>query len=159
MVRFTTYLSVPLFIAGYVNSAAIDARHQSNNGIKGSYGKPKTGKAAYFLTNQAQNSVVALHIAADGTLTDGSITATGGNGGAEVNPATGAPTLPDGLASQGAIRVAGNVRSSTPLKLQAWHLSDHFLASVCCRCWLKYHLDVVNRFQRSNQTSQGWQIS
>src|SRR6186713_1722075 len=112
MVQITGYLSITLVIAGHVNCAAIDARHQGNSGIKGSHGKLKAGKAAYFLSNQAQNSVVALHIAADGTLRDGSITATGGAGGAEVNPTTGEPTLPDGLASQGAIRVAGNVRSA-----------------------------------------------
>lgn len=31
-------------------------------------------KAVYFLTNAAKNSIVALRVAADGTLSDGSIT-------------------------------------------------------------------------------------
>lgn len=65
-------------------------------------------KAIYFLTNAANNSIVALKVAADGTLSDGSITSTGGVGMSGVD-STGAPAAPDSLFSQGALKVAGNV--------------------------------------------------
>lgn len=64
-------------------------------------------KAIYFMTNAANNSVVALRVAADGTLSDGSITSTGGAGMNGVE--NGAPAAPDALFSQGAVKVAGSV--------------------------------------------------
>jgi hypothetical protein len=67
--------------------------------------------AIYFMTNAANNSIVALKIAADGTLSDGSITATGGAGMNGVD-STDAPAAPDALFSQGAVKVAGSVRLS-----------------------------------------------
>jgi len=66
-------------------------------------------KAIYFITNNACNSVVALKVAADGTLSDGSITGTGGAGMNAIDSATGGPAAPDALFSQGAVKVAGNV--------------------------------------------------
>ena len=66
-------------------------------------------KAVFFMTNALNNSIVALPVGANGTLGAGSLTSTGGAGGAEVDPKTGLPTIPDALASQGAVRVAGNV--------------------------------------------------
>ena len=65
-------------------------------------------KAIYFLTNAANNSIVALKVASDGTLSDGSVTATGGAGLSGVD-STGTPAAPDSLFSQGALKVAGNV--------------------------------------------------
>jgi len=65
-------------------------------------------KAIYFLTNAANNSIVALKVSSDGTLSDGSVTATGGAGLSGVD-STGAPAAPDSLFSQGALKVAGNV--------------------------------------------------
>lgn len=65
-------------------------------------------KAVYFITNAASNSIVALKVAADGTLSDGSITPTGGAGMSGVDD-KGAPAVPDSLFSQGAVKVAGNV--------------------------------------------------
>jgi hypothetical protein len=65
-------------------------------------------KAVYFITNAANNAVVALKVAADGTLSDGSITSTGGAGMSGVD-STGAPAAPDSLFSQSAVKVAGNV--------------------------------------------------
>ena len=75
-------------------------------------------KAIYFMTNAANNSIVALKVAADGTLSDGSITATGGAGMNGVD-STGAPAAPDALFSQGAVKVAGSVRRSL------FQYSDH----------------------------------
>jgi hypothetical protein len=74
----------------------------------GSSSAAKNAKAVYFITNAANNSVVALSVAADGTLSDGSITATGGAGMNGID-STGAPAAPDSLFSQGAVKVAGNV--------------------------------------------------
>jgi hypothetical protein len=51
---------------------------------------------------------VALKVAADGTLSDGSITATGG-AGMNCIDSTGAPAALDALFSQGAVKVAGSV--------------------------------------------------
>ena len=70
--------------------------------------KHANAKAIYFITNAAENSVVALKVARDGTLLDGSITATRGNGMVGVD-AKGAPAGPDGIFSQGALKVSGNV--------------------------------------------------
>jgi hypothetical protein len=73
-------------------------------------------KAIYFMTNAANNSIVALNVAADGTLSDGSITATGGAGMNGIE--NGAPAAPDALFSQGAVKVAGSVttpQSSSPI--------------------------------------------
>ncbi len=69
---------------------------------------PANAKAIYFITNAANNSIVALKVAANGTLSDGSITLTGGAGMNGVD-STGAPAAPDSLFSQGALKVAGNV--------------------------------------------------
>jgi hypothetical protein len=67
-------------------------------------------KAVYFQTNKAPNSIVAIPAAADGTLSGGVLTATGGNGGNTVNADTGVPNAPDALGSQGSVVVNGNVR-------------------------------------------------
>ena len=76
-----------------------------------------SAKALYFITNDANNSVVAIPINKNGTLSDGSFTATGGAGSNEVD-ATGKPLAPDALSSQGSVRVAGKVSPihTVPLK-------------------------------------------
>ena len=65
-------------------------------------------KAVYFMTNAKPNQIVALPIGQDGTLSQGTLTPTGGDGSTEVDAKTGAPTVPDALASQGAVRVVGH---------------------------------------------------
>lgn len=80
------------------------------HGHGGGWGTPPpstNAKAVYFITNAAKNSVVALKVHADGTLSDGSITLTGGAGLS--GTAFGAPSEPDSLFSQGALKVTGNV--------------------------------------------------
>lgn len=75
----------------------------------GSGGAAKASpRAIFFLSNAANNSVIALKVAADGTLSDGTITPTGGAGMSGVD-ATGAPAGADGLFSQGSVKIAGNV--------------------------------------------------
>lgn len=67
------------------------------------------GKAVYFLTNGAENSVVALPIGKDGSLSKGSVTKTGGAGSAAIDGATKEPALPDALVGQSSLTVVGNV--------------------------------------------------
>jgi hypothetical protein len=67
------------------------------------------GKAIYFLTNDQENAVVAVPIAADGTLSAGSLTATGGAGSNSIDGSTGQPAVPDPLVSQSSLTIAGNV--------------------------------------------------
>lgn len=68
----------------------------------------QVGKAIYFLTNEAENAVVALPIGSDGLLSAGQVVMTGGAGGFAVN-ASGQPQLPDGLNSQSSITLVDNV--------------------------------------------------
>jgi hypothetical protein len=67
-----------------------------------------TGKAIYFITNNDVNAVVALPIANDGTLSQGTVTETGGAGSVAVN-ADGQPATPDALVSQSALTVVDKV--------------------------------------------------
>lgn len=69
-----------------------------------------TAKTVYFISNEANNSIVALKVSANGTLSGGLITATGGSGMSGVN-STGSPAAPDSLFSQGAIKISGNVHT------------------------------------------------
>ncbi|KAF4546157.1 3-carboxymuconate cyclase protein [Lasiodiplodia theobromae] len=69
---------------------------------------PTVGKAVYFLTNDAQNAVVALPIAADGTLSDGTVTATNGAGSNAIDGTTNKTSAPDALVGQSSLTIAGN---------------------------------------------------
>jgi hypothetical protein len=100
-------------------NSAVSCKHSGHEGGRHGHGNggaspnstsaaSNNAKAIYFLTNAAENSIVALKVAADGTLSDGSITPTGGAGLSGVD-STGAPAAPDSLFSQGALKVAGNV--------------------------------------------------
>jgi hypothetical protein len=71
-------------------------------------GTVSVGKALYLITNENQNAVVALPIAADGTIGQGTQTLTGGAGSVALD-ATGNPATPDALISQSSLKVAGNV--------------------------------------------------
>jgi hypothetical protein len=73
------------------------------------HGGVKVGKAIYFLTNEAENAVVALPIGKDGMLSAGTVIKTGGAGSASINGKTGQPAAPDSLVGQSALTVAGNV--------------------------------------------------
>jgi hypothetical protein len=72
-------------------------------------GPPTSPKAIYFLTDDTSNSVVALPVASDGTLSTGALTATGGQGAVGINGALNAPQDPDPLYSQSALTRVGNV--------------------------------------------------
>jgi hypothetical protein len=72
------------------------------------------GKAIYVTSNTAQNAVVALPIAQNGSLlvANGVSTATGGTGQSGLG-SNGAAAGPDSLFSQSAIAIAGNVCALT----------------------------------------------
>ncbi|KAL7627309.1 hypothetical protein AAE478_001500 [Parahypoxylon ruwenzoriense] len=67
-----------------------------------------TGKAVYLITNDAENAVVALPINDDGTLSQGTVTPSGGKGTNAIDGSTMKPAQPDALLSQGALTIAGN---------------------------------------------------
>ena len=66
-------------------------------------------KAVYFMTNEAQNAVVALPVSKDGSLSTWTMTATGAAGGSLVSAMDGTPDGPDALGSQGSVQVADDV--------------------------------------------------
>ncbi|CAK7219679.1 hypothetical protein SBRCBS47491_003928 [Sporothrix bragantina] len=68
------------------------------------------GKAIYITSNTAQNAVVAVPIAQNGSLvpSQGSSTSTGGTGASGITAASGDAAGPDSLFSQSAIAIAGN---------------------------------------------------
>ncbi|KIW45490.1 uncharacterized protein PV06_03877 [Exophiala oligosperma] len=65
-------------------------------------------KAIYFITNDQTNSVVALPVGADGKLSSGSVTGTGGSGSNFIDGSTGMMAGPDALDSQSSLTIAGN---------------------------------------------------
>ncbi|KAL1608168.1 hypothetical protein SLS60_003107 [Paraconiothyrium brasiliense] len=70
--------------------------------------KATTGKAVYFITNEAENAVVALPIKRDGSLAAGKSTKTGGAGAVMIQASTGNLELPDGLSSQSSLTLVGS---------------------------------------------------
>jgi hypothetical protein len=70
------------------------------------------GKAVYFITNGAENSVVALPIGRDGMLSKGTVTKTGGAGSVAIDGATKQPAMTDALLAQSSLTVVGNVSIS-----------------------------------------------
>lgn len=67
----------------------------------------KNSRAVYFQTNEHNNSIVALKINENGTLSKGSITSTWGEGDSSISNATNMTASPDGLSSQGSVIVVG----------------------------------------------------
>jgi hypothetical protein len=89
----------------------VSARPAKSCGSKGGAAKVTNGKAVFMLSNQAENAVVAVPIAQDGTLNEkgASSTKTGGAGATGIDGSTNKPSNPDALFSQSALTVAGNV--------------------------------------------------
>jgi hypothetical protein len=108
---YSSALALPSRISDRHHHHKAAAQNATCPGVAAGAGAAVTGaKAVYFITNDACNSVVALKVNADGTLSDGSITGTGGAGMNGILSATGGVAAPDALFSQGAVKVAGNVR-------------------------------------------------
>lgn len=86
---------------------------------------PRGAKAIYFLTNEDSNSVVAIPIGLNGTLSGGATIATGGKGGSTVN-STGGANGPDALSSQSALTVVDNVSRFPNLQTHGCQLTYTF---------------------------------
>ncbi|KJZ72145.1 hypothetical protein HIM_08410 [Hirsutella minnesotensis 3608] len=65
-------------------------------------------KAVYFMTNSDENAVVAVPIGADGKLSGGTRTPTGGRGSVSIYGPTMSPAAKDGLISQSSLSIAGS---------------------------------------------------
>ena len=100
----TTVLAIPFTIK---DRADFSIELESGPKVKSAtQGAPK---AIYFISNDASaNSIIAMKVGADGTLSDGSITPTGGKGASGITGTTNQPAGPDALFSQSAIKVEGN---------------------------------------------------
>jgi hypothetical protein len=137
MVYIDTILYIALALVACVNSRAIETCHHGSGAGHGgrcngranqstscsSTGAADTtnttaagttdAKVIYFMTNQATNSIVAIPVGSDGTLSGGTLIGTKGSGGNLIDTATNGPAAPDALASQGSVKVAGN---ASPLR-------------------------------------------
>jgi len=71
---------------------------------------PKAAKAIYVMSNAQANCVAAIPIGADGMLSNGTCTVTGGAGSNSIDGTTNQPAAPDALVSQSSLTIAGNVR-------------------------------------------------
>jgi hypothetical protein len=89
-------------------------------------------KAVYFMTNLASNSIAALPVADDGSVSAGTMTSTGAAGGNLVDPKKGTPNGPDALASQGSVQVAGNVSKPSQRPVLTYMARIEYLR--CRRC-------------------------
>lgn len=89
------------FFALSATALPLDARGDSCEGSHGA-------KAIYFLTNADSNSVAAIPVSLNGTLSGGATIPTGGKGGSTVN-ATGGANGPDALSSQSALTITDDV--------------------------------------------------
>jgi hypothetical protein len=124
-------LSHSLVLLPYLFSAAV-------------YASPRpvvVARALYFINNEAQNAVIAVKVNPDGTLSDGSVTLTGGAGGAGVN-AQGEPAGPDPLFSQGALALSNGVSTREYLFLFCPCLTKYVFAreeTRCCECRVQQH--------------------
>lgn len=100
--KTTTILALSLSLAGTV---ACHPRSRPQ-GPQGTAGVPNlnNAKALYFLTNNAENAVVAVELDGDGLVTGrSSVTPTLGVGANGIDGATGQPAVPDALFSQSAL--------------------------------------------------------
>ena len=80
------------------------------------------------MNNLAQNAIITIRVAEDGTLAEQTtLTLTGGAGGNQVDP-MGNPEAPDSLASQGIVEISGDVRTNWVPSLQ--HLSSLYHRSI-----------------------------
>ncbi|CAK7210468.1 hypothetical protein SEUCBS140593_000834 [Sporothrix eucalyptigena] len=99
-----------LSLLALASVASIASARPSSLDTRGAANEACTnGKAIYITSNTAQNSIVAVPIAQNGSLivNQGSSTATGGSGASGITASSGAAAGPDSLFSQSAIALAG----------------------------------------------------
>ncbi|KAF9875239.1 hypothetical protein CkaCkLH20_07059 [Colletotrichum karsti] len=89
------------------NTGFASARPTACKASSGS-GKWSQARAAYLLTNDKMNSIVALPIGPDGLLAAGTVTSSSGAGSNSISGMTNKPAAPDALVSQSALTVVGS---------------------------------------------------
>lgn len=119
------------FLAAATLTSAAPCNH-TNTGTTAS--AVKAAKAVYFITNEAKNAVIALKVNADGTLSEGSTTLTGGQGASGIDGAKNSTAAPDALFSQSAVKADGKVITPPdPFPPQSPPLTN-FLQKTDARC-------------------------
>lgn len=98
-----------------------------HNGQENGRRLKQAGKAVYFITNEAANSIIALPIGSNGMLSNGKATETGGMGGNALDAATKQPAMSDVLFSQSALTIAGNVSNPSQLMFAPTWRNNKFL--------------------------------
>jgi hypothetical protein len=130
-------LAKSILLLTIIPSLASAAPHSRKNNVAAS-----TGRAVYFITNDATNAVAALPIGQDGKLSAGTVTETGGEGSvavdAEMQPAT-----PDALVGQSALTVVGNVSFNFAVFYNRLAAND-IVECLRSECRLKYSFHVGN---------------
>ncbi|KAI1172537.1 hypothetical protein F4777DRAFT_561360 [Nemania sp. FL0916] len=96
-------VTVFLLAQGIVGS--VIGRHQQSHNQSDAC--PQTGKALYFISNDSPNTIVALPLSEDGTLSAGTTTPSGGDGAVSFKGQVGVSAKPDGLVSQSSVAIAG----------------------------------------------------
>ena len=91
--RPLTALVIAIAFSVGVGTSPIDVYHRRGPGYKpapggwpGHGGGMEKAKAVYFMTNLASNSIVALPVAEDGSVSAGTMTSTGAAGGNLLTP-------------------------------------------------------------------------
>lgn len=102
----TSHLATAILLVQGIAGSVI-GRHQLNQGKDDAC--PQTGTALYLISNNAPNTIVALPINEDGTLSAGTITPSEGDGAVSFARQVGVPAMPDGLVSQSSLTIAGQV--------------------------------------------------
>ncbi|KAK4186430.1 hypothetical protein QBC35DRAFT_554143 [Podospora australis] len=106
-IRTLILSSVALLALLIPEAAGFPSRNQATPALKNTTTPVTVGKAVYLITNDGINSVVALPVSPDGTVSAGTLTKTGGAGSVALNT-NGQPETPDALLSQSALTIAGN---------------------------------------------------
>ncbi|KAF2015669.1 hypothetical protein BU24DRAFT_441259 [Aaosphaeria arxii CBS 175.79] len=102
------FLSSFASAAPHRNNRAHRNKAPSGNGCVAETVQNDVGKAIYFLSNEAQNAVVALPIDNTGLVSRGTTTVTGGAGSNFINSADNTTSAPDALVGQSALTIVGN---------------------------------------------------
>ncbi|KAJ8128505.1 hypothetical protein O1611_g5126 [Lasiodiplodia mahajangana] len=100
----TRHLATAILLAQGIAGGVV-SRTQPN--LKNDDACAETGTALYFISNDTPNTIIALPIGEDGTLSKGTITPAGGNGSVSFHGEVGVPAKPDTLISQSAVAIAG----------------------------------------------------
>jgi hypothetical protein len=133
-------------IALLLGCLATSAQSRSiDNGCSAPSQQNVQGKAAYFISNNNSNAVIAVAIGRDGKLSGGTSTPTGGNGAVSIDGSTNAPAQKDGLVSQSSLSIAGNASLHQHGLLHHLGMANSSAEALHRQCRLQHHLNVYHR--------------